>query len=42
MIIVANDNTQKVLQYFRGKYKIEVFFKDNISDQKATSLVSKN
>ena len=41
MIIVANDNTQKVLQYFRGKYKIEVFFKDNISDQKATSLVSK-
>ena len=41
MIIVANDNTQKVLQYFRGKYKIEVFFKNNISDQEATSLVSK-
>ena len=41
MIIIANDNTQKVLQYFRGKYKVEVFFKDNISDQKAASLVSK-
>ena len=26
ILLVMNDNTDKLINYFRGKYKIEVFF----------------
>ena len=41
LFFIAGDNTQKILQYLRGKYKIEVFFKQNISNQEAIGLVHK-
>ena len=41
LIFVAGLNTQKILQYFRGKYKIEVFFNQTVSNQEAIGLIYK-
>ena len=41
ILVIAGDNTQKVIHYFRGKYKIEVFFDKNISNQEALGIVHK-
>ncbi len=41
VIIIAGDNTHKILQYLRSKYKIEVFFKENITNEEAIGLIHK-
>jgi len=41
LLFIAGFNTQKILQYFRGKYKIEVFFNQTISNQEAVGLIHK-
>jgi cell division transport system permease protein len=41
LLFIAGFNTQKVLQYFRGKYKIEVFFNQTVSNQEAVGLIHK-
>ncbi len=41
LLFIAGFNTQKILQYFRGKYKIEVFFEQSISNQEAVGLIHK-
>tara|TARA_Y100000590_G_scaffold14828_4_gene17861 strand:+ start:442 stop:1311 length:870 start_codon:yes stop_codon:yes gene_type:complete len=37
-LIIATENTSKVIEYLRDKYKIEVFFKQNISDDRVLAL----
>jgi len=37
-LIIATENTNKVIEYLRDKYKIEVFFKQNISDNRVVAL----
>jgi len=37
-LIIATENTSKVIEYLRDKYKIEVFFKQNISDERVVAL----
>ena len=37
-LIIATENTNKVIEYLRDKYKIEVFFKQNISDDRVVAL----
>ena len=37
-LIIATENTSKVIEYLRDKYKIEVFFKQNISDDRVVAL----
>jgi len=37
-LIIATENTNKVIEYLRDKYKIEVFFKQNISDDRIVAL----
>ena len=32
-LMIVGQNTNKIIEYLRGKYKIEVFFKENISDK---------
>lgn len=39
LLATAGDNTHKVLQYFRSKYKIEVFFKQDVSNEEAVGLI---
>tara|TARA_B100001250_G_C19814908_1_gene797811 strand:+ start:4341 stop:5216 length:876 start_codon:yes stop_codon:yes gene_type:complete len=41
LLFIAGFNSQKILQYFRGKYKIEVFFNQTISNQEAVGLIHK-
>ena len=41
LLFIAGLNTQKILQYFRGKYKIEVFFNQSVSNQEAVGLIHK-
>lgn len=38
-LIIATENTNKVIEYLRDKYKIEVFFKDEITTVRANELV---
>ena len=38
ILIVAGDNTHKILQYFRAKYKIEVFFNNDLSLNRALDV----
>jgi cell division transport system permease protein len=38
-LITAGENTHKVLQYLRSKYKIEVFFKQDVSNEEAVGLI---
>ena len=39
LIIIAGENTHKVLQYLRTKYKIEAFFDEKISNEEAIGLI---
>lgn len=39
VLLVMNDNTDKLINYFRGKYKIEVFFNESVSNEQAAKLV---
>ena len=41
ILIVAGDNTHKILQYFRAKYKIEVFFKQDVTNEEAIGYIHK-
>ena len=38
-IMVVSDNTGKIIEYLRDKYKIEVFFKQNISNERIEEVV---
>ncbi len=38
-LIIVSQNTNKVIEYLRGKYKIEVFFKDSVADERVVELV---
>ena len=39
-LIVVNQNTNKIIEYLREKYKIEVFFKEGFSDQELRNIIS--
>tara|TARA_B100001123_G_scaffold34967_1_gene36254 strand:- start:6891 stop:7763 length:873 start_codon:yes stop_codon:yes gene_type:complete len=39
-LIIVSQNTSKVIEYLRGKYKIEVFFKNEITFEKVEEVVS--
>ena len=39
LIATAGENTHKILQYLRAKYKIEVFFDQNVPNEKALGLI---
>ena len=41
VIATAGNNTHKVLHYLRSKYKIEVFFSQNVSNEKAVGFIHK-
>ena len=38
-LIIVSDNTGKIIQYLRDKYKIEVFFKQNVSNERIEEIV---
>ena len=38
-LIIVSDNTSKIIEYLRDKYKIEVFFKQNISNERIEEIV---
>lgn len=38
-LIIGSQNTDKLIHYFRSKYKIEVFFQSSLSDLEAQALV---
>ena len=37
--VKVKDNTAKIIEYLRDKYKIEVFFKQNISNERIEEVV---
>ena len=39
LLATAGNNTYKVLHYLRSKYKIEVFFKQDVSNEEAVGLI---
>jgi len=39
-LVIISQNTNKVIEYLRDKYKIEVFFKDNVPIQKVEEVVN--
>ena len=39
LLATAGNNTHKVLHYLRSKYKIEVFFKQDVSNEEAVGLI---
>ena len=39
-LIIVSQNTSKVIEYLRDKYKIEVFFKNEITFEKVEEVVS--
>ena len=39
LLATAGDNTHKVLHYLRSKYKFEVFFKQDVSNEQAVGLI---
>ena len=39
-LIIVSQNTSKVIEYLRDKYKIEVFFKNEITSEKVEQVVS--
>jgi len=41
LIATAGNNSYKIIQYFRSKYKIEVFFNPNISNEEAIGFIHK-
>lgn len=40
-LLLVMQNTHYLLEYFRGKYKIEVFFEDSVSDSTALKISEK-
>ena len=38
-LIIASENTNKVIEYLRDKYKIEVFFKNDVSDKRLGEII---
>ncbi|MBH49990.1 MAG: hypothetical protein CMG69_04470 [Candidatus Marinimicrobia bacterium] len=40
MFLIINDNSNKLAEIFRSKYKLEVFFKDGITEQNAKNIIS--
>jgi cell division transport system permease protein len=38
-LIIVSDNTGRIIEYLRDKYKIEVFFKQNISEDQIVKIV---
>jgi len=38
-LIIVSENTGKIIEYLRDKYKIEVFFKQNISNERIEEVV---
>ena len=40
LLAIAGENTKSILQYLRSKYKIEVFFKQDIEYQSAKSITA--
>ena len=39
LMATAGENSYKLIQYFRSKYKIEVFFKPEISNEQAVGII---
>ncbi len=39
-LLIISQNTNKLIEYLRDKYKIEVFFKDDVTDKRVTELVT--
>ena len=39
-LVIISQNTNKVIEYLRDKYKIEVFFKDNVPIQRVQEVVA--
>lgn len=39
VLFIAEQNTHKLIEYMRSKYKIEVFFKDTVTDEQASQYV---
>lgn len=39
-LIIVSQNTNKLIEYLRDKYKIEVFFKESVKDTRVIELVS--
>ena len=39
-LIIVSQNTSKVIEYLRDKYKIEVFFKESVKDNRVVELVN--
>ena len=37
-LLIVSDNTERIIEYLRDKYKIEVFFKQNISDKRIQEI----
>ena len=40
ILFIAEQNTHKLIEYMRTKYKIEVFFQDDIGDEQAREYVN--
>ena len=41
IIAIAGDNSYKILQYLRSKYKIEVFFNEDLTSEEAIGVIHK-
>ncbi len=41
LLLLGEGNTYKILQYFRSKYKIEVFFNQEIGNEEAVGIIHK-
>ena len=41
IIAIAGDNSYKILQYLRSKYKIEVFFDEDLTSEEAIGVIHK-
>tara|TARA_B100001250_G_scaffold150375_1_gene128880 strand:+ start:1458 stop:2327 length:870 start_codon:yes stop_codon:yes gene_type:complete len=39
-LLIVSQNTSKLIEYLRDKYKIEVFFKDGVTDKRVSELVN--
>ena len=39
-LLIISQNTNKLIEYLRDKYKIEVFFKDDVTEQRVAELVT--
>ena len=41
IITVVGNNSYKILQYLRSKYKIEVFFNEDLTNEEAIGVIHK-